>query len=167
MVRGELWNALIPARCGYAPNRFSYCRRCSSFAWQRRFFRADRLIVEGPVGAEKNVKNTPVKRPVQTFRITGRVSDRNTGHGMASLIVEAVDKDILNEQPLGRATTDAEGRYEITFSSHQIGKGKTGGPDIVVRVFDQKGYALGESARFSNAPSEVRIDLALVPTSGE
>ena len=130
-------------------------------------FSTDRLIVEGPAGAEKILTKTPVKRPVQTFRITGRVFDRNTGHGMAGLIVKAVDKDILNEQLLGRATTDAEGRYEITFSSRQIGKEKKGGPDIVVRVFDQKGYVLGESAKFSNTPTEVRIDLALVPTSGK
>lgn len=43
--------------------------------------------------AEENNQTNSAKKPVQTFRLTGRVTDRNTGHGLAGLTVKAIDKD--------------------------------------------------------------------------
>lgn len=59
----------------------------------------------------------------RNYRISGLIKDRDTGVGLAGLRVEAVDQD---EQPLGSAHTDDQGRYEITFTSAQIGKAEKG-----------------------------------------
>ena len=109
---------------------------------------------------------TAPKQPPHTatvFHLTGHVTERGGGQGLAGLRVEAVDKDLKYEQPLGNAHTDDQGRYEITFNADRIGKAEKGGPDIVIRVFDKNGAALGVSDLFRNAGTEVTIDLPVVP----
>ena len=93
------------------------------------------------------------------FRISGHVTHRDTEQGLAGLRVEAVDENMK----LGSAHTDDQGRYAITFTADQLSKAEKGGLDIVVKVFDQKGTRLGESALFRNAPTNVTIDLAVAP----
>lgn len=107
----------------------------------------------------KKLKRPP--RKVTVFHISGHITHRDTGKGLAGLRVDAVDKDLSYEQQLGSTHTDDYGQYEIIFTSDKIGKAEKGGPDIVVRVFDQNGTELGASEMLRNAPANVTIDLAL------
>ncbi|MBX9849358.1 MAG: hypothetical protein K2X64_08685, partial [Rhodocyclaceae bacterium] len=74
--------------------------------------------------------------------ISGLITHRDTKKGITGLRIEAIDKDPNFDQPLGSGTTDAKGYYNISVPSRKIGKGETGGPDVVVRAFDQKGGLL-------------------------
>jgi Rps23 Pro-64 3,4-dihydroxylase Tpa1-like proline 4-hydroxylase len=50
------------------------------------------------------------------YRIQGRVVDGQTDQGLGGIRVEAWDKDLLFDDLVGSAISDAEGRFEITFS---------------------------------------------------
>jgi hypothetical protein len=111
----------------------------------------------------ESTNQTGVKKPntPTVFYISGHVTHRDTGQGLAGLRVEAINKDLDYEQPLSRALTDREGKYALTFTADQIGKAEKGGPDIVVKVFDNEGAELGASNVIYNAPAKVKIDIAV------
>ncbi len=56
------------------------------------------------------------KKAKEMFRIIGRVIDHTTRQGLAGLRVEAWDKDLLYNDLVGSATTDAEGRFHVEFT---------------------------------------------------
>src|SRR5262249_8900096 len=49
--------------------------------------------------------------------------------------VSAVDKELRSETPLGAAITDQDGRYEISYTSAQLGQDEKPRADLIVRVF--------------------------------
>lgn len=56
-----------------------------------------------------------MKDTTQAFIIFGRVFDPADNQGIAGLTVEALDKDLLFDDRLGSATTNAEGQFQIQY----------------------------------------------------
>ena len=50
-----------------------------------------------------------------THKISGRVFDLNTGNPVPNAEVEAWDYDLGLDDALGKATTDADGKFKIAF----------------------------------------------------
>lgn len=59
-------------------------------------------------------------KPMLAYRILGRVLNQSTRQGVAGLRVEAWDKDLMVDVPVGSAVTDTTGRFRITFTSSQF-----------------------------------------------
>lgn len=82
------------------------------------------------------------------------------------LLVRAFDRDMRSETLLGQAITDAEGSYQITYSTNKLRmKDKA---DLIVRVFepsDSEGKETGDEIGFSeiifNAPLQQVVDLEI------
>lgn len=117
--------------------------------------------------AKKSKPSTKPKRAAKTqmaqqennmFLVSGRVIDRETGEGIAGLRVEAFDKDLRNDEPLGSATTNDQGRYEIPYSAEQFSQAEKKSADLIIRVFDAEDRLLGESAVIINAPAEMIME---------
>ena len=51
------------------------------------------------------------------FKIKGRVTETESEQGVRDLLVRAWDKDRCYDDLLGNATTDAEGRFEIVYTT--------------------------------------------------
>jgi hypothetical protein len=88
------------------------------------------------------------------FRVTGRVVEQESGRPLAGLVVRAFDKDLLFDDRLGEARTDAGGRFEIVFTEVQFMDAYETRPDVYVSVFDAKGARLLHTTR-----REVRRDV--------
>ena len=94
-----------------------------------------------------------------SYHVAGRVVRRGTSEGIAGLRVVAADKDIDFDQPIGFAYTRGNGHYAIDIPASRIGKREKGGPDVVIKVFDQNGGTLAVSPMHRNAPRELTINL--------
>jgi hypothetical protein len=68
------------------------------------------------------------------YRIFGVVREAESGRSLAGLLVRAFDKDLLFDDPLGGATTDAFGRFEIDFTELKFRDGFELRPDLYLRV---------------------------------
>lgn len=79
----------------------------------------------------------------------------------AGLTVIAYDRDVAGEDQLGRAITDADGAYRITYSEDQLRRSprERGGPDLFVRVLAEDGESLFQSNTVHNAPPELELRL--------
>ncbi|HWH07653.1 MAG TPA: phospholipase D-like domain-containing protein, partial [Candidatus Thermoplasmatota archaeon] len=73
--------------------------------------------------------------------LRGRVVDEE-GEPLAGLLVDARDKDVFVDDPLGATRTDAEGRYALSYSPDAYRGLVDPHPDIVVRVRDRAGIRL-------------------------
>ncbi len=71
------------------------------------------------------------------------------------LTVRAFDLD--GEVELGSALTNAQGYYEIPYSGDQVDEGD--GVGLVVRVYDQAGQLVGESAPLQNAGEDATVNV--------
>ena len=49
----------------------------------------------------------------KVFKLTGSVINKNNGCGIAEITVEAYDKDLLFDDSLGKAVTDADGKFSM------------------------------------------------------
>ena len=71
----------------------------------------------------------------QQWTITGRVRDKETGRGVEGLHVRAYDRDLLFDDLVGAAVTDATGSFVATYADRDFREFVDRHPDISLRVF--------------------------------
>jgi hypothetical protein len=96
----------------------------------------------------------------KTFRVEGTITDID-GRPVAGVIVEAFDRDMRHEEPLGSSRTDANGSYNITYTQRQFRRAEKGHADLLIRVRDENGDEIGVSGVVYNADIVQIIDLTL------
>jgi hypothetical protein len=77
-----------------------------------------------------------------TFRVIGTVEEEGTGRPLGNLVVRAFDRDLIYDDTLGFANTDAEGRFEIRYGEADFRDLFESKPDLYLRVFDAGGTRL-------------------------
>ena len=77
--------------------------------------------------------------PSYAFRVTGTVAEKETGRPLAKLVVRAFDRDLVFDDKVGFAVTDAQGRFEIRYRSEDFSDLHEARPDLYLRVFDAQG----------------------------
>lgn len=70
-----------------------------------------------------------------SFRITGRITEKESGLGVRGLNVRAYDRDLLYDDLLGTAVTDSEGCFEMIYSAEDFRELFEKRPDIYLSVF--------------------------------
>jgi hypothetical protein len=100
--------------------------------------------------------------PAQSqYRVYGTIRD-NLQRPLVGAAVQAFDKDIRSEQPLGKpVTTDKSGGYTIDYARDQFASTDKDAADVIVRVYDANNKLLKESDTHFNAAHELRVDLDL------
>jgi peptidoglycan hydrolase-like protein with peptidoglycan-binding domain len=83
------------------------------------------------------------------------------GRPVAAGRVRAFDRDLRSEEPLGDATTDEQGRYELHYSAQQFQCDEKGSADLRVVALDSTGSELASSPIMFNAPPVATIDLVI------
>jgi hypothetical protein len=96
----------------------------------------------------------------ESFVVSGTVR-RGDGRPAVGTLVRAYDQDLRYEQPLGEATTDATGRYSISYSSRKFLRTEKTGADLCVVVVNAQGKELVSSEVLFNAPVDAVVDLTL------
>jgi len=69
------------------------------------------------------------------FRITGRITERESGLGVRGLNVRAYDRDLLFDDLLGTVTTDAEGRFEMVYAEKDFRELFEKRPDVYLSIY--------------------------------
>ena len=84
------------------------------------------------------------------------------GTPVPGLRVTAFDRDFRSEQLLGKARTDAEGRYRITYSALAALRAEKDSADLGLRIHSANGKTLLHASvsqeLLMNAPAEARLD---------
>ncbi|MGK7874946.1 MAG: cyanobactin biosynthesis PatC/TenC/TruC family protein [Xenococcaceae cyanobacterium] len=76
---------------------------------------------------------------MSSFRIFGRVVDRNSGVGISDLRVEVWDKDVKHDDLCGTAVTDNQGAYQVEFDESAFRDSRNDIlPDIYLKVFAEE-----------------------------
>ena len=73
------------------------------------------------------------------FHVAGSVREAGSDRPLRGLIVRAYDKDVVFDDHLGDARTDAEGRFEIQFTELAFKDAFEQRPDVYLRIFDSAG----------------------------
>jgi hypothetical protein len=73
------------------------------------------------------------------YRIEGTLREATTGDPLAGLRIRAYDLDLLKDDSLGDAVSDADGRFQIHFTERAFAELPGQRPDIYLRVFDATG----------------------------
>lgn len=89
---------------------------------------------------------------------TVRLFDQSSAIGLR---VSAFDRDLRNEQELGRNQTDKQGFYQIRYSPSQFLKAEKGSADLVVKALAADGSLLAASPVLFNAPSSATVDVTI------
>ncbi len=76
------------------------------------------------------------------YHIDGLIRHRENQRGIPNLLVEAYDYDLLYDQKLGAATTDAEGKFRITFHTRDFRRLFERHPDIYLKIWNQQGVLI-------------------------
>jgi hypothetical protein len=71
----------------------------------------------------------------QRFRVEGVVREQETGRPLTGLLVCAYDKDVIQDDYLGGAETDANGCFEIRFTDADFKDAMESRPDLYLCVF--------------------------------
>jgi class 3 adenylate cyclase len=117
--------------------------------------------VAEPIGAYRVVGavSTPASRPIVTvvhtaqppsarvrpelgegwFRISGVLTEQNTGRPLPGLLVRAYDKDFVFDDYLGRTSSDRDGCFEIRFTEDLFRDLFERNPDVYLRIYDASG----------------------------
>ncbi len=76
------------------------------------------------------------------MRVIGTVVEEESGKPLEGLRVRAYDKDLVFDDDLGETTTDADGRFEISYTDVQFRDLEETEPDLYLRVYDASGSRL-------------------------
>jgi carotenoid cleavage dioxygenase len=76
------------------------------------------------------------------MRLIGTIVEEESGKPLAGLRVRGYDKDWVFDDDLGETTTDADGRFEISYSEYQFRDFEETQPDVYIRVYDAGGSRL-------------------------
>lgn len=143
------------------------------YAWRSNGRKGPDLLVrildpEGGIVAETRRNPAAIQEfldiTVRTLCIVQGTIRQVDGFPLPHLLVRAFDRDMRSETLLGQATTDADGTYQITYSTDQLRmKDKA---DLIVRVFEpssSEGKETGDEIGFSeiifNASLRQTVDL--------
>jgi hypothetical protein len=92
------------------------------------------------------------------FRVLGTIEEEETGRPLADLVVRAFDRDLVLDDKLGFATTDADGRFEIRFDRKDFRDLGESRPDLYLRVYDRSGtreiHQTADAIRWNASASE-------------
>ena len=76
------------------------------------------------------------------FRVWGVVEEAETGRPLPGLVVRAFDRDLVFDDALGFAETDADGGFEIHYRAEDFRDLVESRPDVYLRVYDHAGLRL-------------------------
>lgn len=97
------------------------------------------------------------------YEITGRVREAESREGVPGLVVSVFDKDMMFDDLLGEATSDAGGHFRLEYDQQSLASLFSAGPDIYVTVKTPSGQPLhttGGAVRFNARPrEEFEIDI--------
>jgi hypothetical protein len=98
----------------------------------------------------------PQREVAVPYRVHGSVVEDESGRPLAGLVVRAYDEDLVIDDHLGDARTDAQGHFEVVFTEVQFMDLFETRPDLYLRVFDASGDRL-----LLTTEREVRSDAEL------
>lgn len=127
----------------------------------QEFQRQRTLKVDGLVG-ELTVAAINDELAVRKPRVVRGTVTHDGGAPAPGLSVLAFDRDLRHEEPLGHATTSADGSYEISYTARQFRRAEKDSADLVVRVMgrDNRRVLLSSEVIFNAAPVEI-VDFIL------
>lgn len=103
-------------------------------------------------------------------RIVSGVVRLDDGTPVPGLPVVAFDRDFRNEQELGRAVTDRQGRYRIAYTSAAFARAERGAADLGVKVLSADGATIVHAPKSAelvmNAPRESTTDIIVALPRG-
>lgn len=104
----------------------------------------------------------------QRFRVEGVVREKESGRPLPGFTVRAFDQDVLRDDHLGDALTDAEGRFEIRFDDTRFKDAFESRPDLYLCVYAPvAAEPLHDTAVRQNASDverfEIEVPRALLP----
>jgi hypothetical protein len=76
------------------------------------------------------------------MRVIGTVVEDESGKPLSGLQVRAFDTDLIIDDKLGTAVTDAAGNFRIDYSTVNFSHGLETTPELYIRVFDASGKKL-------------------------
>jgi hypothetical protein len=76
------------------------------------------------------------------FRARGTVHEDESNRPLEGLLVRAYDEDLVFDDLLGDARTDASGRFEVVYTEAQFMDFHETQPDLYLRIFDASGTRL-------------------------
>jgi len=106
----------------------------------------------------------PAAKPTKgRFVVKGTVRAQESGRPLQGVAVRAFDKDLRNDDYLGRDTTDESGHYEIGFAAAAFRTLFERRPDLYVLVSDAHGRELATTKDRvrKNAGKVERIDVEI------
>ncbi len=71
----------------------------------------------------------------KNHRVSGVVVERDSKTPIAGLMVNAFDRDVIQDDYLGQSETDGEGRFEIRFTDEAFKDFGEAHPDIYLCIF--------------------------------
>jgi hypothetical protein len=100
------------------------------------------------------------------MRVVGTIVEEGSGKPLAGLQVRAFDKDLLFDDKLGVAITDAAGAFRINYSELDFSSifGTETMPELYIRIFDATGKKLlytSEKAIRKDPMVEERYDIKI------
>lgn len=95
--------------------------------------------------------------------VHGRVTFAASGQPVSDVRVSAMDADLFFDDPLGGATTDADGHYRIEYTTAQFRMVFEKAPDVYVIVRDADGRLLANTMQHPvrNAAADLRLDVTV------
>ncbi len=76
-----------------------------------------------------------MRKSLMNFKITGSVSEKESGLAVEGLMIRAYDKDMLYDDLLGNANTDEQGKFEIVYSKKDFSELFETKPDIYLSLY--------------------------------